>query len=55
MEENVPVKMPNVMTQANGRITSPARMSSASVVAIVVPCVSTERGNVSLIERFRIS
>ena len=25
------------------------------VVAIVVPCVSTERGRVSLIDRFRIS
>src|SRR6266705_170389 len=43
------------MTSANGRNTSPARTTSASVVAIVVPCVSTERGSVSLIERFRIS
>ena len=55
MEENVPVKMPNDMTQANGRITSPARSSSDSVVAMVVPCVSTARGSVSLIDRFRIS
>ena len=55
MEENVPVKIPKDITQANGRITSPARINSASVVAIVVPCVSTERGSVSLIERFRIS
>ena len=55
MDENVPVKIPNDMTQANGRITSPPRRSNESVVAIVVPCVSTERGNVSLIERLRIS
>src|SRR6266700_1300687 len=37
------------------RATSPARKTSAIVVAIVVPCVSTERGSVSLIDRFRIS
>src|SRR5690242_18908633 len=43
------------MTSANGRSTSPARSTSAMVVAIVVPCVSTERGSVSLIDRLRIS
>src|SRR5947207_14923200 len=47
--------MANVITRANGRSTSPAKSTSASVVAIVVPCVSTERGSVSLIERLRIS
>src|SRR6266480_3895083 len=37
------------------RASSPANRTSAIVVAMVVPCVSTERGSVSLIERFRIS
>src|SRR3989449_8289813 len=55
MDENVPVKIAKVITSANGRSTSPARNTMASVVAIVVPWVSTERGSVSLIERFRIS
>src|SRR6266568_3461029 len=32
------------MTHANGRITSPASSSSAKVVAMVVPCVNTDRG-----------
>ena len=49
------MKIANVITSANGRSTSPARNTRASVVAIVVPCVSTERGSVSLIDRFRIS
>src|SRR5439155_1715051 len=47
--------MANVMTSAKGRSTSPASSTSATVVAIVVPWVSTERGSVSLIERLRIS
>ena len=47
--------IPNAMTQANGLITSPAKMSSASVAANVVAWVSTERGNVSLIERLSVS
>src|SRR2546422_6086933 len=55
MDENAPVKIANVITRANGRSTSPASSTSASVVAIVVPWVSTERGSVSLIDRFRIS
>ena len=55
MELNVPVKIPNVITQANGRITSPAKISSASVAARVVACVRIERGSVSLIERLSVS
>ena len=55
MDENVPVNTPNVITRANGRITSPAKRASASVAAIVVPCVRTDRGSVSLMERLRIS
>ena len=42
------------MTHANGRITSPAKSSSASVAANTVACVSTERGSVSLIERLSV-
>src|SRR6266566_2445414 len=42
-------------TEPGGRSASPASSTSAMVVAMVVPCVSTERGSVSLIERFRIS
>ena len=49
------MKMANVITSANGRNTSPASSTSAMVVAIVVPWVSTERGSVSLIDRFKIS
>src|SRR2546422_486384 len=37
------------------RIAPPASSTRAIVVAMVVPWVSTERGSVSLIERFRIS
>jgi len=36
MELKVPVKIPNAITHANGRITSPAKMSNASVAASVV-------------------
>src|SRR6266540_2259875 len=54
-ELNVPVTIPNAITHANGRMTSPAKSSSASVAAKAVACVSTERGNVSLIDRFRVS
>jgi hypothetical protein len=36
MELNVPVTIPNIMTQANGRITSPAKRRRASVAANVV-------------------
>ena len=49
------MKIANVITSANGRITSPPMNTSESVAAIVVPCVRIERGSVSLIERFRIS
>jgi len=55
MELNVPVTTPNAITQANGLITSPANNSSARVAAKVVAWVSTERGSVSLIERFSVS
>ena len=55
MELNVPVNTPNAMIHENGRITSPAKISSASVAASTVACVSTERGSVSLIERFSTS
>ena len=43
------------MTHANGRITSPAKNSSASVAASAVACVSTERGSVSFTERLSVS
>ena len=36
MELNVPVTIPKSITHANGRITSPAKISSASVAAVVV-------------------
>jgi hypothetical protein len=36
MELKVPVTIPNAITQANGLITSPAKISSASVAAKVV-------------------
>jgi hypothetical protein len=47
--------IPNAITQANGRITSPAKISSDTVAARTVTWVSTERGRVSLIERLRVS
>jgi hypothetical protein len=47
--------MPNAMTAANGRITSPAKNRRARVAASVVACVSTERGSVSLIARLSVS
>src|ERR1017187_2560622 len=53
-ELNVPVMMPNAMTHANGRITSPAKKSSASVAASAVACVRTERGSVSFTERLSV-
>src|SRR2546427_694099 len=46
---------PGPGTHADGRNASPARNPMAGVVAVVVPWVSTERGSVSLIERFRTS
>ena len=55
MELNVPVNTPNAMIHENGRMTSPAKMSSDSVAASTVACVSTERGSVSLIERLSTS
>jgi hypothetical protein len=55
MELNVPVTIPKSMTQEKGRITSPAKMSSASVAAAVVVCVMIERGSVSLMDRLRRS
>src|SRR6476620_4097914 len=53
IDENVPTMMPNVITSANGLITSPAKNDSTSAVASVVPPVRIVRGNVSLIDRFR--
>ena len=55
MELNVPVKIPNVITQAKGLSTSPAKMSKASVAASAVACVRMERGSVSLIDRLSVS
>ena len=55
MELKVPVTIPNAITHAKGRITSPANSNSASVAAKVVTCVITDRGSVSLIERLRVS
>ena len=54
-ELNVPVTMPNAITHANGRITSPAKKSSASVAASAVACVRTERGSVSFTDRLSVS
>ena len=51
---NVPVTIPKPMTQANGRITSPANSQSAIVAANAVPCVMTDRGKVSLIARLSV-
>ena len=51
----MPVTIPKAMTQANGRITSPAKKSSERVAARTVAWVSTDRGNVSLIERLSVS
>jgi len=55
MELKVPVKIPNAITHANGRITSPAKMSNASVAASVVAWVRTDRGSVSLIDLLSVS
>jgi hypothetical protein len=55
MELKVPVRIPNDITQANGRSTSPAKNSSASVDASAVACVRIDRGRVSLIERLSVS
>src|SRR3989442_1155637 len=43
------------LTRARQHRIAAASSTSAIVVAMVVPWVSTERGSVSLIERFRIS
>ena len=55
MELNVPVTIPNAITQANGRMTSPAKIRSASVAAKAVAWVRIDRGSVSLIERLSVS
>ena len=55
IEENVPVRTPNVITQANPLITLPPNTNSAIVAAKVVPEVSIVRGSVSLMLRLRIS
>src|SRR5213075_371122 len=55
IDENVPTMIPNVITSANGLITSPAKNDNTSAVASVVPPVSIVRGSVSLIERFNSS
>ena len=39
MDEKVPVKIANVITSANGRMTSPPKITRASVADMVVPCV----------------
>ena len=50
-----PVTIPNAITHANGRMTSPAKNNSASVAANAVAWVITERGSVSLTERLSVS
>ena len=55
MELNVPVRIPNDITQANGLSTSPAKNSSARVEASAVAWVRIDRGNVSLIDRLSVS
>ena len=55
IELKVPVTIPKDMTQAKGRMTSPAKSSNASVAAKVVTWVITERGRVSLIDRLSVS
>jgi len=55
MELNVPVTIPKAITQANGRMTSPAKMRSARVAANAVAWVRIDRGNVSLIDRLSVS
>jgi hypothetical protein len=47
--------IPNAITQAKGRITSPAKMRRESVAARTVAWVRIDRGSVSLIERLRVS
>jgi len=47
--------IPNAITHAKGRITSPAKKSSESVAARTVACVKIDRGSVSLMERLRVS
>jgi len=54
MELNVPVMIPNIITHANGRMTSPAKISRASVAAAVVAWVRIERGSVSLMPRLSV-
>src|SRR4051794_33178650 len=54
IDENVPTMIPNVITRANGLMTSPAKNERKSAVARVVPPVRIVRGNVSLIDRLRI-
>ena len=46
IDEKVPTMMPNVITSANGLITSPAKNDSTNAVASVVPPVRIVRGSV---------
>ncbi len=55
IELNVPVKIPNAITIANGRITSPPRTSSAITDDRDRACVMTERGSVSLIDLLSVT
>jgi hypothetical protein len=54
IDENVPTMIPNVITRANGLMTSPAKNDRNSAVARVVPPVRIVRGSVSFIDRLRI-
>jgi len=47
--------IPNAITHAKGRITSPAKKSRESVAARTVAWVKMDRGSVSLMERLRVS
>jgi hypothetical protein len=47
--------IPNAITHAKGRITSPAKKSKESVAARTVACVRIDRGRVSLMDRLRVS
>jgi hypothetical protein len=55
MELKVPVTIPKAITQAKGRITSPANNNNASVAAKAVAWVRIDRGSVSLIDRLSVS
>ena len=55
MELNVPVKIPNAITHANGLITSPPSNNRARTDVSDSECVMIDRGSVSLMERLSVS